>query len=345
MFEMVFNFFINLLSSNDDDKTLEKISGNKNTSIAKLENIVDSSDITIAILLTLANNPNINKDILMKIANHNKSYKENGSLIYMQNNNIYNKVQNYDKSFYDKFYFAVSKNSFFKRVQKQMDELIKNPIEFITKLKLENKLNTYFHIQDLINNLKDLPFDVKIKIFKELGIEVENRFEYSKNKEIFFHNNNRLLEYCNNKLNSMNNQEIQNNIQHQIVNIKTQNNFEITLTAFQKENYYDKIANQNARDIIDSLANPDFIKKHSKNMDLKIVNLTYKFNGINFDSALDKRTSLILINDLVNNIIENNLINAYTEKKFKDFVTQEAKQLTKEYYNGNDNIPSVGLVR
>lgn len=336
MFEIIFNFFVNLFKLDEDNTSLEKISGNKNTAIDKLENIVDSQDITISILLALANNPSINKDILMKIANHDKSYKENGNLIYMQNNNIYTKVQNYDKSFYDKFYFAVSKNSFFKRTEKQITELLKDPIEFITKLKLENKLNTYFHIQDLINNLKDLPFDVKIKILKELGVEVEHRFEYSKNKEIFFNNNERLLTYYNNKINNISTKQIEQNIQKQIVNFKTHDNKSIILTKFQKENYYDKIANQNVKAIINNLANPEFLKKHSNTMDLKIMNITYMFNGINFDNLLDKRCGLILINDLVNDIIGNKLINSYTEKKFKDFISQEAKHLTHEYHNEKD---------
>lgn len=316
----------------NSEKFLMKISNNQKSDIKSLNYVVDNPNLTTKVLLALGNNPKINKNIIIKIANLDKSYRENGNLIFMTNNAIYNKVQTYNKNFCDKFYFLVSKNAFKKKIQKEnIADVINDPISFIKKLKMEGNINNFFHLQEFIKNLKDLPFDIKIRVLKELGLYVEEKFKDSHSKEVFAKNNNNLISYYTNPEEYKEREREQNLEKVQVIQ-REQN----LLNDFQKEMYYDKINNQKALNLIDEMANPLFIAQDAQEFNKNFMNKINMFKFIKFDDTLDKKNSLILINDLFNDYESMGIVNPITDKYFKDhFMKDQIKELVNDKTNYN----------
>lgn len=303
----------------NSEKYLHKISTNKKSSEEDFDFVISNPNITIPILLSLGNNPNITKKILLKIAEHDKSYKTNGDLIFMKNNNLYNKVQSFNNNFIRKFSLIVNKKSFNKKIQNNINELIKDPIKYLKDTSMDKNINNFIFIQEIIHLLKSLPYEIKIKILKQLGLFVEDNFQPSKNKKVFEKNNDILLRYYSNPTEFINLKQQEE--------LKTQENINERglLNNFQIDMYYSKISNEKAKTLIDQMSDQDFIKDN-KNINNNIKNKLHIFSHILL-SKEDRKNSLILINDLFDIYKSMNLTNSESEHYFKDNFMKEQKDL------------------
>ena len=305
----------------NNEKYLYKISKSKKASEEDFDFVISNPNITIPILLSLGNNPNITKNILLKIAEHDKSYKKNGDLIFMQNNNFYNKVQSYSDNFVRKFSLIVNKKSFNKKIQNNINDLMRDPIKYLKDTNMDKNINNFIFIQEIIHTLKDLPYDIKIRILKQLGLFVENNFLPSKNKKVFEKNNNTLIQFYSNPT------EFAKEKQREQEQLKVQEIISAKglLNNFQLDMYYNKITNEKVKTLIDQMASQDFIDSKD-NINNNIKNKLHIFSHILL-SKEDRKNSVILINDLFDTYKAMGLTNSDSEHYFKDSFMKEQKDL------------------
>lgn len=305
----------------NNEKYLYKISKDKKASEEDFDFVISNPNITIPILLSLGNNPSITKNILLKIAGHDKSYDKNGNLIFMQNNNIYNKVQSYNDNFVRKFSLIVNKKSFNKKIQNNINDLMKDPVKYLKDINMDKNINNFIFTQEIIHALKDLPYDIKIKILQKLGLFVENNFAPSKNKKVFEKNNSILIQFYSNPT------EFVKEKQQEQEQVKVQEVVETKglLNNFQLDMYYNKIENEKAKTLIDQMASQDFVNS-GNDINNNIKNKLHIFSHI-FLSKEDRKNSVILINDLFDTYKSMGLTNSDSEHYFKDNFMKEQKDL------------------